>query len=242
MCANGIYKMRFNDAELVVLNFPLGAWYLFVNHSEVSPDPFYSSIRTMGMSTSSTPKKQPVYDPARQWGLKPEPDAGSSTYVVSGHIVNGSGTDSRSIYATENLGREGQARAKRKLSGKDGDIALKRLLKRDKEGMKAVITAREAGKAKVVDHERSGKKDKTMKGMAGREGKKGGRDDIVGDEPSDHLALPSKNAYSAEVIKNLGFDPVARTGQRKGDDSDMKKKVRFYFFLGAPELSLTKAM
>jgi minichromosome maintenance protein 10 len=180
----------------------------------------------MGMSTSSAPKQKPAYDPARQWGLKPEPDAGGSTYVVSGHIVNGSGLDPRSIYATENLGREGQAKAKRKLSGKDADRALKGLLERDREGMKAVIKAREVGKVKVVDHQGNGKKDKTEKAK-GRQKDKDKEVRRVADEPSDHPTLPSKSAYSAEVIKNLGFDPVARTGQRRGGDSDMKKKVSF---------------
>jgi minichromosome maintenance protein 10 len=185
----------------------------------------------MGMSASLAPKRKAAYDPARQWGLKPEPDAGGSTYVVSGHIVNGSGTDSRSIYATENLGREGQAKAKRKLSGKDADRALKGLLERDKEGMKAVIKAREAGKVKVVDHEGSGKTDKKGKGKRKDRDEETKRDRTVEDEAADDPALPSRNAYSAEVIKNLGFDPVARAGQRRGGDSDMKKKVRLYSFV-----------
>jgi minichromosome maintenance protein 10 len=186
----------------------------------------------MGMSSSSVAKRKPAYDPARQWGLKPEPDAGGSTYVVSGHIVNGSGADPRSIYTTENLGREGQAKAKRKLSGKDADKALKGLLERDKEGMKAVVKAREAGKVKNAEHEENGKKDKMGKGGRRQEGKRrdqhGRRVKSMEDETlADRSVLASKNAYSAEVIKNLGFDPIARAGQRRGTDSDMKKKVRF---------------
>ena len=182
------------------------------------------------MSTSSAPKRKAAYDPARQWGLKPEPDAGGSTYVVSGHIVNGSSTDPRSIYATENLGREGQAKAKRKLSSRDADKALKGLLERDKEGMKAVIKAREAGKVRVVDHEGTGKKDRAGRGKRKNEDEGAKRDRTVENEVSDNPALPSKNAYSAEVIKNLGFDPVARTGQRRGE-SDMQKKVGFHLFI-----------
>jgi minichromosome maintenance protein 10 len=154
--------------------------------------------------------------------------------------VNGSSTDPRSIYATENLGREGQAKAKRKLSGKDSDKALQGLLERDKDGMRAVIKAREAGKVRVVDHEETGKKDRARKRKRKQEdedededeGAK--RDRTVENEASNNPALPSKNAYSAEVIKNLGFDPVARTGQRRGEDSDMQKKVRFYLFICTP--------
>jgi minichromosome maintenance protein 10 len=188
--------------------------------------PLIFFFRTMGMSTSF-PKRKPAYDPARRWGLKPEPDAGGSTYVVSGHIVNGSSMDLRLIYAAENLGREGQAKAKRKLSGKDCDRALKGLLERDGEGMKAVIKAREVGKVKISDHELKGEKDKMGKGKGKQRDKERMRDKAVEDEASDHSALPSKNAYSAEVIKNLGFDPVARTGQRRGGDSDMKKVCFF---------------
>jgi hypothetical protein len=185
----------------------------------------------MGMSNSSVAKRKPAYDPARQWGLKPEPDAGSSTYVVSGHIVNGSGADPRSIYTTENLGREGQAKAKRKLSGKDADKALKGLLERDKEGMKAVIKAREAGRMMIAEREESGKKDQIGKGGGERKRREDRRrvKDMEGKTPASCSVLASKNAYSAEVIKNLGFDPIARAGQRRGTDSDMKNKVRFFF-------------
>ena len=98
------------------------------------------------MSTSSKPARKPAYDPARQWGLKPEPSiggtGGSTTYLVSGHVINGSTQDSRSLFVGEKMGREGQAKAKRKF-GRDADRELKALLERDKEGMKAVVRARD---------------------------------------------------------------------------------------------------
>jgi minichromosome maintenance protein 10 len=165
------------------------------------------------MSTSSASQRKLAYDPARQWGLKPEPDAGGSTYVISGHIINGSGMDSRSLYATEQLGREGQAKAKRKLSSKDADRALKVLLERDKEGMKAVVRAREVGK--FVDGEKSGRT---------REERAKMNEPSLGDGISRRSAH-FKNAYTAEVIKHLGFDPVAKAGQRRSGDSDIQKKV-----------------
>jgi minichromosome maintenance protein 10 len=194
-----------------------------------------SSSRTTGMSTSSAPKRQPAYDPVKQWGLKPADGdsggGGGSTYVVSGHIVNGSGADSRSLYTTENIGREGQAKAKRKLLGKDADRALKGLLERDKEGMRAVMKAREVGKAN--QDEGSGKKDKKRKGVEktnDSEGKsKKSKLKTTEDSDDDCPARETnfgKNAYSAEVIKQLGFDPIAKAGQRRGGDSDMQKKVR----------------
>ncbi len=57
--------------------------------------------------------------------------------MVSGHVVEGLGPSSLEV--SENIGGEGQA----KLRAKEADKAHKTLLDRDKEGMKAVITARE---------------------------------------------------------------------------------------------------
>ncbi|KAG6866330.1 hypothetical protein C0991_005797 [Blastosporella zonata] len=176
------------------------------------------SIGTTGMSMSSAPKRKPAYDPARQWGLKPEPTAASATYIVSGHIVNDSGADSRSLFATENIGREGQAKAARKMSKKAADRALVSLLERDKEGMKAVMKAREVGQRETDAS--SGSKDTKGKGK-GKDPKGKGRQ-------ADVETLPTaRNAYTAEVIKNLGFDPIAMAGQRRGPgDLDVQKKLR----------------
>ncbi|KAK0456997.1 hypothetical protein EV421DRAFT_1729499 [Armillaria borealis] len=69
-----------------------------------------------------------------------EDTEGSATYVVPGHVVTGSGPSSLEV--SESIGREGQAKAQR-LRAKDADKAPKILLDQDKEGMKAVIAARE---------------------------------------------------------------------------------------------------
>jgi minichromosome maintenance protein 10 len=53
------------------------------------------------------------------------------------------------------MGREGQAKAKRKF-GRDADRELKALLEKDKEGMRAVVRAREV--AKMMD-EKDGKRE-----------------------------------------------------------------------------------
>ena len=109
-------------------------------------------VRTSGMSStsSSTSKRKTAYDPQRQWGLKPEDGSigDGATYVVSGHVVSGTSSDPRTTYLTETIGRDGQAKAKRKMGGGQdaADRALKALLERDKEGMKVVMTARESGK------------------------------------------------------------------------------------------------
>lgn len=174
------------------------------------------------MSTSSAPKRKPAYDPTRQWGLKPEDSISSSgaTYVVSGHVVSGSGADPRTMFVAEKMGREGQAKAKRKL--KDSDRALKSLLDRDKEGMRAVVMAREVGleKKTVKDGDRK-RKSKDGKHSVKAESKK---KCLVEDDPLPPSSK-AKGAYSADVIKQLGFDPTAKPGQRRSDDLGMQKKV-----------------
>ncbi|TFK36538.1 hypothetical protein BDQ12DRAFT_633779 [Crucibulum laeve] len=177
------------------------------------------SVGTSGMSTTSAPKRKPAYDPARQWGLKPDDNIAGvgSTYVVSGHIVGGSGADSRTLFITENMGREGQAKAKRKLE-KDADKTLKALLQKDKEGMRAVMKAREVGKA-IAKKDDSEKK-RTDNGSS--KGKRRAR------ETSDDETLEDKkmcHSFSAEMIKQLGFDPTVKPGHRRGDNADLKKKM-----------------
>jgi len=202
---------------------------------------FICPFSTSGMSMSSAPTRKPAYDPVKQWGLKPEPSVGggtggSATYVVSGHVVGGPAGNSRSLYVAETMGREGQAKAKRKF-GQDADRELKALLERDKEGMRAVVRAREVGK--MLD-EKSGKR---VKKRDKGKGKDKGRekpsaearseklDDSNSDSGSD-LAVEEqtstsaqKNAYSAQIIKQLGFDPAMKPGQKRADDLIVKKKV-----------------
>lgn len=175
----------------------------------------------MGLSTTSAPKRKPAYDPSRQWGLKPEPVAGSATYIVSGHVVNDTQVDPRTLFVTENIGREGQAKAARKMSKRTADRALMSLLERDKEGMKPVMKAREVGKKESGARGKldiKGKvKGKDQEGKA-REMDKGGE--------KREVRATTKNAYTAGMIKGLGFDPIAVSGQRRGPgDSDVQKKV-----------------
>ncbi|KAG6844234.1 hypothetical protein H0H87_008647 [Tephrocybe sp. NHM501043] len=170
------------------------------------------SIGTTGMSTSSAPRRKSVYDPARQWGLRPEPTANSATYIVSGHVVNDSGVDARSLFTTENMGREGQAKAARRVAKKATDRTLASLLERDKEGMKPVMKALEVGK-----HGADALKATKESGNVKAKGK-----------VEKVEALPTgKNAYTADVIKQLGFDPIALAGQRRGaGNQGMQKKLR----------------
>jgi minichromosome maintenance protein 10 len=192
------------------------------------------------MSTTPTvPKRKLAYDPARQWGLKPEPAEGTkSTYVFSGHVVGGPGSDSRSLFLTENIGREGQAKAQSKIKRVDEDRELQRLLERDKEGMRAVVKAREAvmemecGSAgheggKGRKQKKTDKKDtkrSTKKPSKARDGnaKTPKDNDQDENESSDKPTM----YYPASVVKNLGFDPAAvKLGQRKVEDLDLQAKV-----------------
>lgn len=156
--------------------------------------------RTSGMSTEAKRKSKPAYDPSRQWGLKPTTqEQGEPTYIVSGHIVGTS-----SMFVSENLGREGQAKAKRKKEAHDSDKALLTLLSRDKEGSRTVMRAQEVLGKNVIDKQTE--PPPTSAELSAAEAK--------------------RNAFSATVIRNLGFDPTATTrNPRQQADLVMKQKV-----------------
>ena len=202
----------------------------------------------MGMGSGSQ-KRKAAYDPQRKWGLQPangpvgspsssQMEGGEGpTYVVAGHIVAGGAAGKQDMFLKEKLGREAQARAARRTNSRDTDVALKRLLARDKEGMKAVQEARKfAMKAKAKEREK--KKTKTKRIPNGKKvGKETGDDDGESsandedeeeEEEEDTLAdrpktmTTTKNAYSARVIKELGFDPTVKSlrgshGRRRRD-------------------------
>jgi minichromosome maintenance protein 10 len=121
------------------------------------------------------------------------------------------------MFVAENMGREGQARAKRKLI-QDADRELKLLLERDKEGMRAVAKAREIGTmpTKRTSDGATDKKSAKLKQKA--------RDS---DGISESDAPQTKLAYSADIIKKLGFDPAAKTGQKRAVQCAVQDKVRW---------------
>jgi minichromosome maintenance protein 10 len=152
-------------------------------------------------------RKKAGYDPSRNWGLRPgdgaserqpEGDSGGATYVVEGHVVSRFARP-----AAELMGREEQARAARKRTNAENEKLLKGLLGRDDAGMRAVVTARDRGL------ELMGEKQSSAKGK-GKE-----------QEPG------RKNAFSASIVKHLGFDPTAtaRRGSRQPAEEDLAKKV-----------------
>ncbi|TCD60851.1 hypothetical protein EIP91_009400 [Steccherinum ochraceum] len=182
------------------------------------------SLGTGGMSM--TAKKKAAYDPSKQWGLKPEPgrsQGDGATYVVSGHIVSGH-LDTKSLFVGENLGREAQAKAARQATGKDNDRVLQSLLKRDKTGMKTLAAARAFVKQPIG----SGKKDKKKVEVPSKRSRQSDEtsDESDGSEGDDVENSQSgrKSAYSAQLIRNLGFDPTIKDG-RKAADPNVQRKL-----------------
>lgn len=177
---------------------------------------------TSGMTTA--PKRKPAYDPARQWGLKPEPerDTGSATYIMSGHIVSG-GADVKSMFVSENMGRDAQAKAARKSSTRDADLELQKLLKRDKEGTKAVAAARDH--AKKLSEQQAREKSATRRGTKAKKDDASSkeREPLTGDGNNESAEL-GKSVYSVSLIRTLGFDPTGKDG-RKAANRQVQNKV-----------------
>ncbi|KAI0270522.1 hypothetical protein BC834DRAFT_922494 [Gloeopeniophorella convolvens] len=188
------------------------------------------SAGTSGMTAGSgSQKRKSAYDPQRKWGLAPAEGstvpaaAEGATYVVAGHVVAGG---KRDLFINETVGREAQARAARLAGGRDADDALKRLLARDKEGMKAVREARRFAKQAKAKAAAEGKSSGKAPSKGSHEADEDDSDSYLSgaekdsDEPTARTDKPTKNAYSAEVIKRLGFDPTLKPGGRKrGSDA-----------------------
>lgn len=199
--------------------------------------------RTSGLSTAAK-RSKPAFDPARRWGLLPDNSGGGgATYVVSGHVVAG-GSDPRSVHVGEAVGREAQAKAAR-ASAKEADRALQKLLQRDKDGMKYVVTARdyEKKRSKKEPGEEGGKgmgkgKEAAKRSIDKTKLKAKGKKKITDDSVSDHDTSSSSSSeeeneradkkqaksYSAHLIRNLGFDPTGREG-KKIKDTGVQEKV-----------------
>lgn len=209
--------------------------------------------RTSGLSTAA--KRKPKYDPARQWGLTPlesslsaDPNVGT-TYVVSGHIVgsnSASGPNSNSnsgagagngLFVGETLGREAQARAMRRARGRgEDDESVRTLLERDRKGggTRAVLAAREYMCAQ--EKERARERERGEKGTGtGQKGKGLGDENADRDEEMKGASdgegegegggKGQKDAYTATMIKHLGFDPAAKD-RKRAVDSAMRARVR----------------
>ncbi|KAG2005697.1 hypothetical protein CC2G_002081 [Coprinopsis cinerea AmutBmut pab1-1] len=148
---------------------------------------------TGGMTSKPIAKRKTEFDPARQWGLLPENKPDGATYIVSGHIVGGG--DSRSMFVGENMGREGQAKAKRKMANAEADKLLKQLAERDREGMEAVMAARAAA--------------------SGSRGKDKGKGKDKDGEEGEEKGEKQRKQYSVSIVRSLGFDPTVKAGHRR---------------------------
>jgi minichromosome maintenance protein 10 len=142
----------------------------------------------MGMSTSAAKrgkKREAEFDPDKQWGLLPTASStgGGSTYVLSGHVIS----SQADVFVGERMGREAQARAQRKATGQEVDKVLKQLMEKDRDGMRSVLRAREAGGTKVKE----GKKAKDNESMA------------------EDVQVKKGQGYSASIIKGIGFNPAS---------------------------------
>ncbi|KIY44898.1 hypothetical protein FISHEDRAFT_67293 [Fistulina hepatica ATCC 64428] len=171
------------------------------------------SAGTSGMGRTAAVKRKPAYDPARQWGLQPRDEPTGATYVVSGHVVGGMNT----LHVQEKVGREAQARAQRKASSREAEKALQALLAKDKEGTKAVMAAQRAidtMHAKAVSARSKGEKTQQMSGKLAAVGSA---------ENSAPTPPPRKQAYSAAMIKKLGFNPSLNGVARKEDGATQNK-------------------
>jgi minichromosome maintenance protein 10 len=149
------------------------------------------------MAISAVHKRKSTYDPRRQWGLKPDhpSDVAGTTYHFSGHVA-GTG-----VWTSEQIGREGQAKAQRRQATRDSDRALKALLENDKDGMKMVMLSRVSSASSLKGKNKEKEKAAEESSASGR-------------------------AYSSKIIRDLGFDPGAKRGNQQQRAEGTTRKVR----------------
>ncbi|KAJ3727552.1 hypothetical protein C8R42DRAFT_340798 [Lentinula raphanica] len=222
------------------------------------------AVGTSGMTTTAAVKSRSSsgssnYDPVRKTGLLPRDEAGAkderkfgrsvsytpaeTTYVVSGHVINNANSVDSS-HVSEQMGREGQARALRVEMRKKEDDLLFRLMKAEKaQGLdgavghaQTVLKAREViEKAKKEEMKRKEKGKKKGEGDTGKDvGRKRKRPSAdyesengrFEDERNEQEKLVTASRYRPEMIKTLGFDPLAlKLGPQRQSNTDVEKKL-----------------
>ncbi|KAG8743855.1 hypothetical protein FRC10_011323 [Ceratobasidium sp. 414] len=155
---------------------------------------------TADLTTPSNPKSKfgkQAHDPARKWGLLPSASqqnaaassestklGGGATYIVDGHVLPGSGgTDASDVSRLKSLRKK-----------KEEERALEDVLRRD-GGKTAAANILRLG----VAHLKAKKA-----GAAGKEVDVQQESEVANDAP--------KKAYSAELVKSIGYDPSKRSG------------------------------
>ncbi|KAL5478807.1 hypothetical protein ACEPAI_2084 [Sanghuangporus weigelae] len=173
------------------------------------------SIGTSGLSTTAH-KRKSEFDLARQWGLKPDPASrgmdGEATFVVGGFVAS-SGRAQTLGNVGNTMGREEQARARRKADTKEDKVLTELLGKSSSHsaGVGGAEASREA--LTVVQKARQAVTKARCDSKAAVAGSQTAAP--AGEEDGDNAELQRK-AYSAELIKRLGFDPTIKAyGARK---------------------------
>ena len=156
--------------------------------------------RTSGMSTTARKgRNNTEYDPTRQWGLKPENGSkgpgGELTYVFGGVVASSSRATAPGI-TEQNIGREGQARAKRRIENRDNDRQL------------ALLLGKRDGSTSSGGH--TGGSSKEALEIVRRAAQKATKKDSDKESERVEYEEPRRKAYSAEMLKCLGFDPTAK--------------------------------
>jgi minichromosome maintenance protein 10 len=207
------------------------------------------------MTTTAKKQRGPKdYDPSRQWGLRPTSSGtttvgGEAMYIIGGHVASSSGALAPGR-AAETIGREGQARAKRRAEERESESALKELLSRERASglggaaevvkiARALVSAHRSQNDKGTTKEQGNKSGSASSQMKGKKKAReetsvryvsngnnesksnSGLNGILGDEED----MP-KRGYGAEMVKRLGFDPVSlsvKIGGRTQGQSASKK-------------------
>ncbi|KAL0067149.1 hypothetical protein AAF712_005719 [Marasmius tenuissimus] len=175
-----------------------------------------------GTSGPAKPKVKNEYDPRRQWGLQPAArntqfGGTDATYVFSGHVARGS--SSSDPFFSDTFGRDAQTRTQKKMEGRESEKVLKKLMERDREGVKGILKAREA----------LGVRKKDSKGKAKvKEGPREGREEASDlDEDSDQEAPQQTRRSNAsfQLMKVTGFDSLMAKGGERPKSEDIQKKL-----------------
>ncbi|KAJ3808364.1 hypothetical protein F5876DRAFT_46150 [Lentinula aff. lateritia] len=191
------------------------------------------AVGTSGMTNSAVVKSRfnsssSDYDPVRKTGLLPRGGAATqskhkfggptsyapeATYVLSGHVINNSNTVD-TTHVSEQMGREGQARAQRAEIRRQEDELLKTLLKKERaQGL-------DGGRG----HMRSVLKARELSEKRKRHCHKGENSDDSDEDQT--IRKTNASRYRPEMIKTLGFDPVAmKLGPERQSNADVQRKL-----------------
>ncbi|CED85280.1 Protein required for S-phase initiation or completion [Phaffia rhodozyma] len=192
------------------------------------PSTFPSSQkRPLGSSSSNT-----TYDPIRKTGLLPRDTISSSSsasFVVNGHVVHpGRQRDPSATFGPEftheKIGRHKEGLLKRQREERESEKEIVDLLGRDggkTQGGRFLEAARRQAEAAGEGNNKAEERRTTEGKLKDIEKKKELSEELI------EVKKRKKNAFSAEMIKHIGFDPtVLASGNVRGDETAEEKKRR----------------